>query len=225
MLIADHKKITKEDLKLASLIWNFLYVKDNLPKSDLIFVFCSHDIRVAHYAVDLYKKKLANRILFSGGLNFFTKYIFPNSEAETFTEIALENGIPKEHIFIENLSTNTGENIQFSKKLIQDYNLKIKSIIAIQKPSMTLRIKQALLKQWPEVEFHISSPDYSLINAPHSHINLFMIINEIVGDLQRIIIYPKLGFQSHTIIPDSIISAYNNLISNGYNLHLTNENN
>ncbi|GBF44643.1 hypothetical protein LPTSP2_39460 [Leptospira ellinghausenii] len=224
MLIKDHKNITKEDLEAASLIWEFLHVKDYLPKTDLIFVLCSHDIRVAHYAVDLYKKKLANRILFSGGLNFFTKNIFPNSEAETFAQIALQNEIPKEHIFVENKSTNTGENIQFSKKLLQDYKLTINSIIAIQKPSMTLRIKQALLKQWPDIEFHISSPDYSLIDAPHSHINLFMIINEIVGDLHRIILYPKLGFQTHTIIPESIISAYNKLISNGYNLHLTNEN-
>ncbi|TGL85789.1 YdcF family protein [Leptospira congkakensis] len=223
MLIKDHKNITKEDLESASLIWDFLNVKDYLPKTDLIFVLCSHDIRVAHYAVDLYKRKLANRILFSGGLNFFTKHIFDNSEAETFAQIALQNKIPKEHILIENKSTNTGENIQFSKKLLKDCNFKINSIIAIQKPSMTLRIKQTITKQWPDIEFHISSPDYSLIDGPHSNINLFMIINEIVGDLQRIIIYPKLGFQSHISVPESIISVYNILISNGYNLHLANE--
>lgn len=223
MLIKDHKKITKEDLKSASLIWDFLHITDDLQKADLIFVLCSHDTRVADYAVSLYKRNIASRILFSGGLNFFTKHIFPNSEAETFAEIAMDNGIPKEHIFIEKKSTNTGENIQFSKSLIQDYNFSINSIIAIQKPSMTLRIKLALLKQWSDIEVLISSPDYNLFDAPHSHINLFMIINEIVGDLQRIMIYPNLGFQTNMTIPGNIISAYNFLTSNGYNLHLANE--
>ncbi|PJZ79171.1 YdcF family protein [Leptospira meyeri] len=220
MIIKDHKIITEKDLEFANSIWNFLFIQEDIQKSDLIFVLCSHDLRVAKYAIDLYKKGFANYILFSGGLNFFTKYIFPKSEAESFAELALASNIPEEKIIIENKSNNTGENILFSKHLLDSLNLKVKSIIAIQKPSMTLRIKLALDKQWNEGNFYISSPNYSLFDASHSQINLFMIINEIVGDLQRIIEYPKFGFQSETIIPDQINNAYNSLIENGYNLHL-----
>ncbi|EMY69774.1 YdcF family protein [Leptospira vanthielii] len=220
MLLENHKKITEKDLESANLIWNFLSIRDTFQKSDLIFVLCSHDLRVAKYAVDLYKQGLAKYILFSGGLNFFTKHIFPNSEAEAFANLAISENIPKEFIIIENKSSNTGENIQFSKQLLYSLNLKFENIIAVQKPSMTLRIKLALDKQWPDGNFSIASPNYSLFDAPHSHSNLFMIINEIVGDLQRIIEYPKLGFQSDTIIPDQIILAYCQLIENGYNLHL-----
>lgn len=220
MIIEKHKKITKEDLKFANSIWNFRSIQETIQKSDLIFVLCSHDLRVAKYAVDLFKKGFANHILFSGGLNFFTKHIFPKSEAESFAEFAFSENIQNEAIIIENKSTNTGENILFSKHLLDSLNLKMKSIIAIQKPSMTLRIKLALDKQWNEGNFYISSPNYSLFDASHSHINLFMIINEIVGDLQRIIEYPKFGFQSETIIPDHINNAYNSLIETGYNLHL-----
>ncbi|EOQ98299.1 hypothetical protein LEP1GSC195_1481 [Leptospira wolbachii serovar Codice str. CDC] len=220
MIFENHKKITEEDLEFANSIWNFLSIQENIQKSDLIFVLCSHDLRVAKYAIDLYKKGFANYILFSGGLNFFTKHIFPKSEAESFAELALSSNIPEENIIIENESTNTGENIQFTKQLLNSLNLNFDKILAIQKPSMTLRIKLALDKQWNEGIFYISSPIYSISDAPHSHINLFMIINEIVGDLQRIIEYPKFGFQSETIIPDHITKAYNSLIENGYNLHL-----
>ncbi|TGL87401.1 YdcF family protein [Leptospira congkakensis] len=220
MIIENHKKITEEDLKFAKSIWNFLSIRENIQKSDLIFVLCSHDLRIAKYAVQLYKQGFAKFILFSGGLNFFTKNIFPNSEAESFAEFALSENIPMDAIIIENESTNTGENIQFSKQIIDSLNLTVDKIIAIQKPSMTLRIKLALNKQWNDGIFYISSPNYTLSDAPHSHINLFMIINEIVGDLQRIIEYPKLGFQSETVIPDQIIEAYYSLIENGYNLHL-----
>jgi len=220
MLLENHKKITEEELKLANSIWNFLSIRETILKSDLIFVLCSHDLRVAKYAVDLYKKGFANYILFSGGLNFFTKHIFPKSEAESFAELAFKENIPNDIIIIENVSTNTGENIQFSKNILKSLNHKFSNIIAIQKPSMSLRIKLALAKQWNDTNFFISSPNYSIFDAPHSHINLFMIINEIVGDLQRIIAYPKFGFQSETDIPNHIFLAYNSLINQGYNLHL-----
>lgn len=220
MRIKDHKNITKEEFDFALLIWNFLQIKEKIQKANLILVLCSHDLRVAEHAINLYKSGFANRILFSGGLNFFTKNIFANSEADTFAELAINAGIPHNHIFIENNSTNTGENIEYSKNLLVSLGFFPKSIIAIQKPSMTLRIKLALNKQWNEPKFYISSPHYSLLDAPHSYINLFMVINEIVGDLHRIIIYPDFGFQSKTSIPENIINAHKQLISNGYNLHL-----
>ncbi|MCT8335889.1 YdcF family protein [Leptospira sp. 85282-16] len=220
MIIENHKIITDEDLIYAQTIWDFLSIQDPIQKSNLIFVLCSHDLRVAEYAVELYNRGFANYILFSGGLNFFTKNIFPLSEAQSFANLAIENGIPKEFLIIEDKSTNTGENIQFSKKLLNSLNLNFDNIIALQKPSMTLRIKLSLEKQWNDRKFLISYPNYSLFDAPHSHINLFMIINEIVGDLQRIIEYPKLGFQTESHIPETILMAYNFLIKNGYNLHL-----
>lgn len=220
MFIKEHKIITNEELEFASLIWNFLHIKEQIQNADLILVLCSHDLRVAEHAINLYKSRFANRILFSGGLNFFTKNIFKNSEAETFANLAIKAGIPGNNIFIENRSTNTGENILYSKSLLNSYNFYPKSIIAVQKPSMTLRVKLALDKQWNGPNFYISSPSYSFLDAPHTHINIFMVINEIVGDLQRIIKYPDLGFQSKTTIPENIIHALTYLISNGYNLHL-----
>ncbi|GBF52140.1 hypothetical protein LPTSP4_36780 [Leptospira ryugenii] len=89
---------------------------------------------------------------------------------------------------------------------------------------MTLRIKLALEKQWSEPKFYISSPSYPLAHAPHTFINLFMIINEIVGDLHRILEYPKLGYQSEILVPKNVIQAYHFLIDNGYDLHLCNGN-
>ncbi|EOQ87004.1 hypothetical protein LEP1GSC202_0079 [Leptospira yanagawae serovar Saopaulo str. Sao Paulo = ATCC 700523] len=213
-------KIPDEDFRYALEIWDFLSVKDRLGKADLIFVLCSHDLRVAEHAVSLYQKNQTKFVLFSGGLNFFTKHVFPNSEAESFAKHAIELGIPKESVIIEPHSTHTGENIQFTKKLISNMGLHFDTITALQKPSMTLRIKLALEKQWPGPIFQIGSPDYSLLDAPHSKIDLFMIINEIVGDLDRIIAYPKLGFQNETFIPEGIYFAYHFLISKGYHLHL-----
>ncbi|TGL55541.1 YdcF family protein [Leptospira kemamanensis] len=214
------KKVTEEELCFASSIWDFLSCNDPIQKADLIFVPCSHDLRIAAYAAELYRIGFAEYILFSGGLNFFTKHIFSKSEALAFSNHIISLGIPKESIIIEDKSTNTGENILFSKKMLSSMNLHVPNVIAIQKPSMTLRLKLALAKQWNEACFYISSPNYKLLEAPHSHINLFLIINEIVGDLQRIMEYPKLGFQVKTQIPESIEIAFQYLVSKGYDLHL-----
>jgi hypothetical protein len=65
-------------------------------------------------------KKYSKLILFSGGLNFFTRTIFSKSEAEEFAKVAIEEGVDPDKILIESKSKNTGENIQFSKILLNE---------------------------------------------------------------------------------------------------------
>ncbi len=214
--------LTDDDLFYSSILWDFLKLNHSLENVDLIFVLCSHDIRIAKYAAELWKQNYSNLILFSGGLNFFTKSIFQSSEAESFAKIAIQEGVNPNSILIESKSTNTGENVQFSKTLLQELKIYPKKIIAVQKPSMTRRVSLALSKQWSDVKFLISSPNYTLVQASHEYISLKLIINEIVGDFQRIIEYPKMGFQSATEIPLYVTYAYNFLIKKGYTLHLLN---
>ena len=46
------------------------------------------------------------------------------------------------------------------------------------------------------------------------------IINLMVGDLQRIIQYPAMGFQIVQEVPDSVQNALDDLIAVGYDKHL-----
>jgi len=41
-----------------------------------------------------------------------------------------------------------------------------------------------------------------------------------VGDLQRMKLYPARGFQIHQEIPDGVWAAYEELVKAGYNTHL-----
>jgi hypothetical protein len=43
-----------------------------------------------------------------------------------------------------------------------------------------------------------------------------------VGDLQRIRLYPEKGFQIYQEIPENVMKAYEQLISMGFNKHLIN---
>lgn len=43
------------------------------------------------------------------------------------------------------------------------------------------------------------------------------IISTILGDIQRIIIYPQLGWSIEDVVPEEVINAYFMLKSKGYN--------
>ena len=98
------------------ILWEYHHVKQELRPADLIFILGSNDVRVAEYAAELYARKLAPLLLFSGGMGRFTgEWAVP--EAELFAEAAMKKGVPEDRILNENKSTNTGENVRFSRTI------------------------------------------------------------------------------------------------------------
>lgn len=55
-----------------AILWDYHHVKQELRPAELIFILGSNDIRVAEYAAELYARKLAPLLLFSGGMGRFT---------------------------------------------------------------------------------------------------------------------------------------------------------
>ena len=128
--------------------------------------------------------------------------------------------MPSEDILIENESTNTGENVTFTRKLLSDLNLEVKKVIAVQKPYMERRTYATIKKQWPEIELIVTSPQLSFEAYPTAEISLNEVINIMVGDLQRIKLYPEKGFQIYQEIPREVWAANEQLMQLGYDTHL-----
>ncbi|HLZ89891.1 MAG TPA: YdcF family protein, partial [Puia sp.] len=103
--------ISQQVLVEARKLWDYHHLNHIPAPSDCILVLGSHDLRVADRGADLYLQGLAPILIFSGGLGNVTKGIWKDPEADRFARIALDKGVPAEAIFIENQSTNTGENI------------------------------------------------------------------------------------------------------------------
>ena len=139
--------------KAAKTLWNYHHLNHDLKRTNCIFVLCSHDTRVAEYATDLFLQGYAPFIIFSGGFGNWTRGIFTKPEAEVFADIANKRGIPSEKILIENKSTNTGENITFTKTLLAEKDLNFDSFILVQKPYMERRVYATFKKVWPEKDF------------------------------------------------------------------------
>lgn len=208
--------------KLAKKIWNYHNLNHKLEKADCILVLGSRDTRVAERGAQLFLEGWAPLIVFSGGLGRITRNRWKTSEAEEFAKIAKRMGVPKENVLIENKSSNTGENIIFTKKLLEQHGIDPQKFLVVQKPYMGRRTYATFKKIWPEKEIIVTSPQIAFDDYPNKEISKEEFINVMVGDVQRIKIYPEKGFQIPQEIPHDVWDAYEQLVKLGYNKHLIN---
>ena len=215
--------ITPEVHDLALKVWDYLHVNQALVPSDCIFTLGSHDTRVAERAAELYHQGWAPLLVFSGGLSRLTNDLWSEPEAELLARIAVEKGVPEEAILVENRSTNTGENVRFVQALLRENNLDPNTFILVQKPYMERRAFATFAKAWPEKSFVVTSPQISFDDYPTDAIPVEQVINIMIGDLQRIKIYPAKGFQIEQEIPEEVWQAYERLVELGFSKQLVNE--
>lgn len=207
-------------IALARKLWDYHHMNHTLEKSDCILALGSHDLRVADRVAALYLEGWAPLLIMSGGLGNLTRNVWTVPEADQFAAIAIEQGVPADRILIENQSTNTGENILFTQKLLREKNIDPHSFIVVQKPYMERRSYATFKKHWPEKKLLVTSPLLSFEEYVNEEIPAEKVINIMVGDLQRIKIYPAKGFQTPQEIPEDVWAAYEELIALGYNKHL-----
>jgi uncharacterized SAM-binding protein YcdF (DUF218 family) len=205
---------------LAKIIWDYHHMNHTLERADCILVLGSMDTRVAEWAARLFLGGWAPLMIFSGYLGNFTKSLWTQSEAEKFADIAMKMGVPKDKILIENRSTNTGENILFTRQLVENKGLKLQKFIVVQKPYMERRAYATFKKIWSEKDVIVSSPPISYEDYPTEEMPKDYVINIMTGDFQRIMEYPSKGFQIPQEIPGHVLEAYNKLVELGYTKHL-----
>ncbi len=203
----------------ALILWNYHQVHHEPVASDLIFVLGSNDLRVADRAAELFHQGLAPMILFSGGTGRLTEG-WTETEAEQFAARARELGVPDDAILIEKRSTNTGENIRFSREILLENGLFPNSILAVQKPYMERRVLAAMEVQWSGVSLRVTSPLLSFTDYCTEEISERLVIEAMVGDFQRILDYPALGFASKQAVPAEVMEAFENLRRQGFTGHL-----
>jgi len=219
------KSKEEEINRAAKIIWDYHNIGQKPEKAALMLVLCSHDLRVAEYAADLMLEKYAPCVIFSGGVahqNDLLATSWGMPEAEKFAEIAMQKGVPKEKILIENKAQNTGENIVNSFKLIEEKGLAYGKIMLVQKPYMLRRAFAIFMKQWPgeKTDIILSAPEISFEDYATTKEERETFINIMVGDLQRIKEYPAKGFQIFQEIPTEVWQAYETLVNLGFTKHL-----
>ena len=209
---------------LAQVLWDYHHLQHQLAAADAILVLCSHDLRVAERGAELFLEEWAPLLIVSGGLGSITRALMTTPEADQFAAIARGMGVPAGRILIENQSTNTGENVRFTRALVEAHHLQLRSLIVVQKPYMERRSYATFKKVWPEPEVRVTSPQVSMDEylSAYSHGSLSPrdVVSIMVGDLQRIRVYAERGFQIPQEIPDEVWAAYEELVQLGFDERL-----
>ena len=209
---------------LAEKLWDYHRMKHQLAPAGAILVLCSHDERVAERGAQLFLDGWAPWLIFSGGRGAITEKLWDEPEAERFARIAVSMKVPRERILIEPNSTNTGENIRFTKQLLEEQGIDPHSFIVVQKPYMERRAYATFRKLWPEKQVVLTSPQVSfadyLEQYAHNSLSADDVVGIMVGDLQRIKLYPELGYQIAQEIPEDVWRAYEQLVTAGYDKYL-----
>lgn len=201
----------------ARTLWDYHLVHHSLKKADVIIALGSHDLLVPARAADLWNEGWAPLVVCSGKRGRVTESQ-ERSEAEEFKDVLIASGVKNEAIILEQEATNTGENVRFSKNLLAERGIVPRTVLAIHKPYMERRTLATFLKQWPEVEVVVTSPQISFEEYLGKRSDL---IDLLVGDFQRLMLYAKAGFQERQEIPDEVHDAFDLLLYRGYTKHLT----
>jgi uncharacterized SAM-binding protein YcdF (DUF218 family) len=204
----------------ARTLWDFHHVHHALEKADCIIVLGSHDTRVAERGADVFLAGWAPFLVFSGHLGALTRTMWSRSEAEVFADLALARGVPRERVLIENRSTNTGENVDFSRRLLAEAGLRPTKAIAVQKPYMERRTLATFARRWPELAVVVTSPQIDFDAYPTGEIRRDDVIHIMVGDLQRLVVYGRKGWSAPQDVPADVMEAYERLVAAGYTRRL-----
>ena len=201
-------------------IWNYLRRPSEMKKADCIVGFGNYNCDIGVRAAELYREGYAGKVLFSGGLGRNTLGLQSTTEAERFAETARRCGVPERDILIENRSTNTAENISFTRKLLEENGIFAKRLIAVHQPFMERRIAAAFDVAWSEVELLTTSLAVDIPtffeHAVSYGVTERMVVEEVVGDFQRMELYADRGWQSRQPVPAQAREAFLALVALGY---------
>ena len=213
-----------EYLQPLQVIWDYLGMHQQLQKADVIVGFGNFNTDIARRAAELYHQGYAPKVLFTGGLGRNTEGLLPEPEAVRFARVAMEWGVPEQDILLEDRSTNTAENILFTRKLLEERDIPHGSVLGVHQPFMERRIQAAMGIYWPELDFRVTSPQVTipeyLARAKEQGITENASVSVIVGDFQRLELYARKGWQLPQEIPEEAWDAFHRLVALGFDQQL-----
>ncbi|MFJ4922076.1 YdcF family protein [Streptomyces sp. NPDC088725] len=200
----------------ARQLWEYHLMHHEPRPCDVAVGLGSHDLGVADTAVDLYRRGMMPLIVFTGATSPTTRERMPRGEAVHYRERALELGVPEDAVLVEPCARNTGDNIRLSRALLEEAGVEVSSVLLISKPYEERRAYATARKLWPGIAFVSASTPMTFEEYVASIQDDRLVIDMLVGALQRLLIYPAQGFMIPQTVPDDVTAAYERLYGAGF---------
>lgn len=153
--------------RIISDITNFIFVSDEVEKADAIFLPGGSHPEQPEYAAELYHQGYAKWLIPSGGLSVKrdkwpgvrSKADIYNgdyqSDCEFFTDVLLKNGVPASAIIGEDKSGHTRDNAFFSRKVVDETGVEIKTALIVCKAFHARRCLMLYQMAFPDVSIKV----------------------------------------------------------------------
>ena len=199
--------------------WDYMRLTHRPERADAILVLGSFDPMAAVHAAALWKADLAPVVVMSGGIAHRGGLLdtgWDRTEARVFADAAIGEGVPAQAILLEERAQNTGDNFRFGVPLLEQAGIKPAKLIVVAKPYMTRRGFATGRKLRPEIELLMQSEEIDVVSYFAREPDPERTLLALVGDLHRIIVYPRLGFQVEQEVPAAVTDALSRLVAAGY---------
>ncbi|WP_327349680.1 YdcF family protein [Streptomyces sp. NBC_01321] len=208
--------ISDADRADARVIWDFHQVGHEPRPCSAAITLGSLDLGVASTTANLYHAGMFPVVVFTGDTSAATKERFPRGEAIHYREHALSLGVPDEAILLEPKASNTGQNIGFSREVLENAGIAVTTVLLISMPYMQRRAYATCRKLWPEVEPVCVSQPLAFDEYAKTHDDEKQFIDMLMGDMERVMEYPKRGFAIEQHVPERVRDAFDRLRTRGY---------
>ncbi|QKZ20241.1 YdcF family protein [Streptomyces chartreusis] len=204
----------------ARLLWDYHRMHHVLRRCSVAVGLGSHDLDVADVAAEPYRQGMVPVIVFTGATSPTTRARMPRGEAVHYRERALLLGVPDSAVLLEPRATNTGENIEFTKAVLVEADVSVSSVLLVSKPYEERRAYAMMRKFWPEVDVVCASTSVGFEEYADSIGDAPMVIDMMVGALQRVLIFPDWGLAVPQDVPAAAVKAYERLCREGFTSRL-----
>ena len=202
-------------------LWAFHDLQHEPGPVDVCIGLGGHDLGVADYTADLYLEGLFRCIVFTGANAPTTVNAFPQGEALGYRDHAIARGVPAEAIIVEPAATNTGENLEYSRKVLAERGIEPSTILLVSHPYQRRRAYATSRAVWPEVDVRCVSRPLTLDAYLPTIGDADRVIGMLVGETQRLTLYAELGFIEHVEdVPEDVRAAFTRLVAAGYTSRL-----
>lgn len=208
--------ISEADRADARVLWEYHQMGHELRPCSAAIALGSLDLGVATTAADLYRAGMFPVVVFTGGTSAATENRFPRGEAVHYREHALALGVPDEAVLLEPKAANTGQNIGFSRAALAAADVPVTDVLLISMPYMQRRAYATCRRVWPEVEPLCVSQPLSFDEYATTHDDEKQFVDMLMGDMERVMEYPKRGFAVEQHVPERVRDAFDRLRARGY---------
>lgn len=196
----------------------YLSATDPLPKTatDVVIGFGMFDLSLPRFCGELFRDSRARHVIFTGGIGAGTADL-GGAEANAWGDELLraDPQFPRDRLILENRSTNTTENIQFTAELLTRlhpqlaFGTGIRSALVVASPSRLRRVKLAMMHWQPAVRLTRCRPatSYEREHALYTSKGQDFVAH-LTGELDRLVSYPSRGWIAHEPLPSEVVEAH-----------------